>query len=362
MNHCLYPPGVNFTSDAASQDLVEKHPIHRQYFNEVIDVSRTYVILSENSSQQQLPPANSKPRDPSINSGLTNNLPEYPTIDLSNHVNIGLLDHDNCGKSEENYLSRKKRLTSGKETLIYEFPWMVLIQREYRKTVIQSGHQNLCGGALINENYVLTAAHCVVSKQYTLKVNIGEHDWTKSCDYNCSIENKIFEIEKIRVHPNYQSENICMYDIALIRLKGTVNMKQPNVKPICLPLEPAKHSTYDTKFIATGWGETEDSLSSVYLRKVVLPIVNNKRCSSMPKYENITSRHICAGDGRKKSICHMDSGGPLQTMSHYHNSLRYVLYGIAVCAPPCDDSNGNRPSVFTNVSFYVKWILDTITK
>ncbi|XP_044020868.1 uncharacterized protein LOC122860884 [Aphidius gifuensis] len=48
MSHCLYPPGVNFISNASSENPAEKHQMHRQYFNEVIDVSKTYVVLSKN--------------------------------------------------------------------------------------------------------------------------------------------------------------------------------------------------------------------------------------------------------------------------------------------------------------------------
>ncbi|KAG8292968.1 serine-type endopeptidase activity protein [Homalodisca vitripennis] len=141
----------------------------------------------------------------------------YNGTDLTKHWNWPLVYHDeNCGRS--------KRLASksigGRNADIGKYPWMArLIHRSYRKDFEVGG----CGGSLINNRYVITAAHCCFKdKDVTLAfVRLGEYDihHTKDCFRgNCAPQPLDVEVEHIQRHPLYQNKNTFDQDICLIRL------------------------------------------------------------------------------------------------------------------------------------------------
>lgn len=102
--------------------------------------------------------------------------------------------------------------------------------------------------------------------------------------------------------------------------------------------------------------------ASNVLMKVELPMAPIDQCSKVyttqPKV-SITEKQLCAGGKNNKDSCPGDSGGPLQAPAFYNDEVCYCIYGIVSFGPKFCGLNG-YPGVYTNVVYYIKWILDNI--
>ena len=115
---------------------------------------------------------------------------------------------------------RNTRIVGGEATAPNQFPWQVGLKSF-------PGRHPFCGGTLISDRWVLTAAHCVVGTLFG--VAIGDHDMTD----NTAIDQDFTVIRVIR-HPDYDSrtrEN----DVALVQLYSQVTFTA-EILPGCLPL------------------------------------------------------------------------------------------------------------------------------
>ncbi|PSN45975.1 Melanization protease 1 [Blattella germanica] len=288
-------------------------------------------------------------------------------VDVSNHPNLRLLPLNICGPYTEN------KILNGKETEVFEYPWMALIgynragtdRRVYR-----------CGGTILNEKYILTAAHCLVSLPSTLKlagVRLGEHDLLKNIDCmeddngveRCADPPQDFDLDEVIPHPSYSALTL-QNDIGLIRIKGTANFGLENVKPICVPIgSDQRRNLVGMKLIVSGWGTTEKGLGSNVLLKVAVPVVSQEQCATVYNRSTyrrpitITQTQICAGGENAEDSCDGDSGGPLIYEGQIGGRPRFVQYGIVSFGPR---SCGIKefPAVYTKVAHYVDWILSNM--
>ncbi|XP_049283477.1 CLIP domain-containing serine protease 14D-like isoform X2 [Anopheles funestus] len=261
----------------------------------------------------------------------------------------------NCG------MQMTDRIVGGRIAKIDEFPWTALI--EFRKG--DGSFDFHCGGTLINERYVVTAAHCVMptnSKWKVHRVRLGEWDLATVTDCQEDICSKApidLDIEEIVVHKKiYSKDPSNANDIALIRFTRPVQYSE-TIRPICLPLSESLRNRDHVGHTAhaAGWGKTETGTASEKKMVVEMNITSLEECASVYQRLRISVKatHMCAGGVRGKDACNGDSGGPL--MRQHAGSwylIGVVSFGLKACG------TAGVPGVYTNVAEYVDWIQDNI--
>ncbi|KAM7366499.1 hypothetical protein PAMP_015936 [Pampus punctatissimus] len=241
-----------------------------------------------------------------------------------------------CGMALQN-----TRIVGGQNASPGSWPWQASLN--------SNGHL-FCGGSLISNQWVLTAAHCIsIHDLTTTDVYLGRHSQFDS--NNDEVSRKL---EQIEVHPDYNSLTY-QNDICLLKLAAPVDFTL-NIQPVCLASATSTFHTGTSSWV-TGWGTTDasDSFStSNILQEVNVPIVGNNECKCNPLY-TVTENTICAGlRVGGKDACQGDSGGPLVTKK---GSI-WVQSGIVSFGNGCG-LPGN-PGGYTRVSQYQEWISKVI--
>lgn len=262
------------------------------------------------------------------------------------------------------------RVVGGVNTGKKEFPWLALI--EYTKPGNVIGHH--CGSSLINNRYVLTAAHCVsaIPDNWRLTgVRLGEWDTTSNPDCtrersgktDCNDPFVDVQVSEIIPHPQYPGNaRDQLHDIALLRLRTEVTFTD-FISPVCLPIRPEQRNTIflGRKMIVSGWGRTETNATSNVKQKAELESVATDDCNKryVTQRRTVTSSQICAGGVEGIDSCRGDSGGPLIMEEFNEGYGNYYLTGVVSYGPtPC--GLAGWPGVYTLVSAYIEWIESTI--
>lgn len=262
------------------------------------------------------------------------------------------------------------RVVGGVNTGKKEFPWLALI--EYTKPGNVIGHH--CGGSLINNRYVLTAAHCVsaIPDNWRLTgVRLGEWDTTTNPDCvkersgktDCNDPYVDVQVTEVIPHPQYPGNaRDQLHDIALLRLRTQVAFTD-FIYPVCLPIRPEQQNTIflGRKMVVSGWGRTETNATSNIKQKAELESVPTADCNNRyaSQRRTVTSSQICAGGVEGIDSCRGDSGGPLVMEELTDGIGNYFLTGVVSYGPtPC--GLPGWPGVYTLVSAYINWIESTI--
>jgi len=230
-----------------------------------------------------------------------------------------------------------ERIVGGEEATPHEFPWIVDMRR--------GGHY--CAGSILNEEWVMTAAHCSTGAPSAYELVAGDHHigQTEGTEQRR-------QVTRIIRHPRYgntpiQYEN----DIALMKVDSPFQFNQ-YVQPANIP--DMSFDPVGTTIVVAGWGAlTEGGSSPLQLYKVQVPYVDDDSCRGSYGSGSIADSMICAGEAGKDS-CQGDSGGPMMCARGGVNYLCGIVSWGLGCARP------GYPGVYTEVSYYDDWAREAI--
>ncbi|XP_061515765.1 transmembrane protease serine 9 [Anopheles gambiae] len=214
-----------------------------------------------------------------------------------------------------------------------------------------------CGGSLMWENFVLTAAYCAadLNNEPPDVVRFGDLNLYNSTDDQFAQQYKIAEILR---HPEHRF-SAKYHDIALIKLEQRITLNE-TVAPACLWSE--EELRFDVLEAAV-WGATGFGQSQTpTLLKVSLKPVERDRCDQFYRVgdrglrEGLQDYQLCAGDV-KMDTCPGDSGGPLQVKLLHNAKVTPFVVAVTSFGSACGQST---PGVYTKVSKYAPWIRSVI--
>lgn len=246
-------------------------------------------------------------------------------------------DEKNCNCGIQ---ALQNRIVGGTEAQEGEWPWQASLQ-------VNGEHR--CGGTLVAEKWILTAAHCLNLDSLSTpdvwtavmgKVHLSQRNQKEMA----------FKVIQTVTHPYYESDTQD-YDIALVELDHAVPLTSPHVQPVCLPA--STHYFVDGSICwVTGWGATYENGPPIdVLHKVDLKLISQDFCSHIYRYQ-LSPRMFCAGylDG-SKDACQGDSGGPLVCKEP---NGRWFVAGVVSWGPGCGIPKFY--GVYTRITRFVGWI------
>uniref|UniRef100_A0A158P4Q4 Peptidase S1 domain-containing protein n=2 Tax=Tetranychus urticae TaxID=32264 RepID=A0A158P4Q4_TETUR len=227
------------------------------------------------------------------------------------------------------------RIYRGSKVRPNKYPWLAYI-RSYSDR--KNGSYHRCGGSLIDERHIITAAHCVVNangKVYSL----SNLDVFLGLVKAFNVSSKPNSVSKVWIHDKYDTSDLSN-DLAILTLSKPVKYTQ-TVAPVCLPNFENGLST----LMVAGWGRTAANAGFTNdLLEVEVDYLTKKECNDLKKdyemkldgisdsmksqveVESVAETHMCAINKKTKGdSCSGDSGGPLM---YQGDNGRYYLMGI----------------------------------
>merc|ERR1712215_508052 len=198
-----------------------------------------------------------------------------------------------CGRKQTGNQESGDYIINGQQADKNEYPWMVLLAG--KNNII--GRDYYCGGSLISNQWILTAAHCTQGKKASdIQVFLG-------IDNVSNLENKFrWNIVELINHPDFEVKHDSNgdlifedFDFALLKMEEPVDFfTNQHIRPICLPTNPSNQYV-GAKAIATGWGRINKCPEQYpdELQEINMEVMTNDRCKDFYN-DPITNQTLCA--------------------------------------------------------------------
>lgn len=236
---------------------------------------------------------------------------------------------------------QKLKVLGGSDTDISLYPWQVFLV---------SGN-NLCGGSIIGDKWILTAAHCLFNSRGR-EISPGNIEVVAGATNPFDpAQGEVYYVKNVIIHEDYNTDELG-YDLTLLELTEEITVDNAEAIPI-VTVEDASLGATDPGVLAslTGWGsvQVDPEVFPETLQQVQLPIVSNNVASKV--WGPISPTFLMAGfEDAKKDACSGDSGGPLVvTFEGEYKLAGIVSWGSETC-----DTYGG----YTKVSLFETWIRD----
>lgn len=237
-------------------------------------------------------------------------------------------------QTQEEIKPLNRRIVGGERTDIKQHPWQVALN------VRIDGQDYLCGGSIIAQSWVVTAAHCFGKSTAAtdVRAKAGVTDYKTAGAW--------LGIERVVVHDSYDPKTQ-QNDIALIKLKS------PSAGRIIPLAASSMEVPVNQPLEVTGWGATmEGAGASHSLLKAIVPLADTAACNARNAYDGrITDGMMCAGY-REGGVdaCQGDSGGPLV----WRTPDGPLLVGVVSWGEGC--ARKLKYGIYTRISAYRDWI------
>ncbi|XP_068621827.1 serine protease filzig isoform X2 [Battus philenor] len=269
----------------------------------------------------------------------------YDEITTENFVEqvINYEDRKLCGVRP---LVKSGRIVGGKNASFGDWPWQVLIRESSWLGLFT---KNKCGGVLITNRFVTTAAHCQPGFMGSLVAVFGENDISTNLEPRRPVAKNV---RRVIPHPKYDAATF-ENDLALLELESPIKY-EPHIVPICMPPDDADFT--NRMATVTGWGRLKYGGGvPAILQEVQVPVMENSHCQYMFQTaghaKKILDSFICAGySNGKKDSCEGDSGGPLVVRNE---EGRWVLVGTVSHGIKC--AARFLPGVYMRTTYYKPW-------
>ncbi|XP_061093359.1 complement factor D [Conger conger] len=233
-------------------------------------------------------------------------------------------------------------ITGGQEATAHSRPYMASLQ--WKKN---DNYKHECGGFLVAEQWVMTAAHCLRDGAKEMKVVLGAHSLTES-----ETSKQEFTAPGVFSHPDFSTDNYDN-DIALLKLDRAAVLGD-SVKTLGFQRDGAANPQTTDVVSAAGWGSRNNLGSRPdKLQEVDVAVLLRGLCGRIDYYGDAFNDNLMCASGTRKDTCDGDSGGPL------------IFKGVAVGIT----SNGGKkcgtlrkPGLYTIISRYTQWIDSTMQK
>ena len=246
----------------------------------------------------------------------------------------------------------RPRIVGGAESTRYEYPFVASIQ--HCEIGYYCSHN--CGGSLIADQYILTAAHCFGAypkpSEYQIMTyghSVKAVTWEPATQHECT---DVVKVEHIGCHAAYNKDTM-EADICILRLQRKPKCFDALREKGMIPYLDFNGGASTPGAVATvaGWGaKFEGGETTDEQREVDIPLISNAQCNAA--YGYILDDMLCAAvDGGGKDSCQGDSGGPLFVPRSIGGwaQVGVVSFGIGC-------GTATHPGVYSRVSYYIDWI------